>query len=61
MSIKVTQVKSSIGVQKEHRGTLRALGLRRIGHTRVHQDSPSLQGMLHQVGYLLKIEEVDAA
>jgi large subunit ribosomal protein L30 len=53
-------VKSSIGVQKEHRGTLRALGLRRIGHSRVHQDSPGLQGMLHQVGYLLKIEEVDA-
>jgi 3-phosphoshikimate 1-carboxyvinyltransferase len=40
--------------------TLRALGLRRIGHSRVHQDSPGLQGMLHQVGYLLKIEEVDA-
>ena len=59
MSVKVSQVKSSIGVQKEHRGTLRALGLRRIGHARVHQDTPALRGMLHQVGYLVKIEEVD--
>ena len=59
MSVKVTQVKSAIGVQKEHRGTLRALGLRRIGHSRVHEVTPALQGMLHQVGYLVKIEEVD--
>ena len=59
MSVKVTQVKSSIGVQEQHRGTLRALGLRRIGHSRVHQDSPSLRGMLHQVGYLVRVEEVD--
>lgn len=59
MSVKVTQVKSSIGVQQQHRGTLRALGLRRIGHSRVHADTPALRGMLHQVGYLLKIEEVD--
>ncbi|MSO47476.1 MAG: 50S ribosomal protein L30 [Thermoleophilia bacterium] len=60
MSLKVTQVKSTIGVQQEHRGTLRALGLRRIGMSRVHQDSASLQGMLHQVSYLVKVEEVDA-
>ena len=60
MSLKVTQVKSTIGVQKEHCGTLRALGLRRIGMSRVHQDSASLQGMLHQVSYLVKVEEVDA-
>ena len=59
MSVKVTQVKSSIGVQQEHRGTLRALGLRRIGHSRVHEVTPSLKGMLHQVGYLVKVEEVD--
>ena len=40
--------------------TLRALGLRRIGMSRVHTDSASLQGMLHQVSYLVKVEEVDA-
>jgi len=58
MALKVTQVRSSIRVQPEHRGTLRALGLGRIGKSRVHQDSPSLQGQLHQVGYLVRVEEV---
>ena len=57
MSVKVTQVKSSIGVRKDHRGTLRALGLGRIGSTRVHQDTPALRGMLHQVAYLVRVEE----
>lgn len=57
MSVKVTQIKSSIGVRKEHRGTLRALGLGRIGQSRVHEPNASLQGMLHQVAYLVKVEE----
>jgi large subunit ribosomal protein L30 len=57
VSVKVTQVKSTIGVRQDHRGTLRALGLGRIGATRVHQDTPSLRGMLHQVAYLVKVEE----
>ena len=56
---KVTQVRSEIRVQKEHRGTLRALGLHGIGSSRVHEESPSLQGMLRQVGYLVKVEDVE--
>jgi large subunit ribosomal protein L30 len=55
--VKVTQVKSAIGVRKEHRGTLRALGLGRIGQSRVHEESPGLQGMLHQVAYLVEVEQ----
>jgi large subunit ribosomal protein L30 len=58
MALKVTQTRSAIRVQREHRGTLRALGLGRIGRSRVHQDSPSLRGQLHQVGYLVSVEEV---
>jgi large subunit ribosomal protein L30 len=58
VSVKVTLVKSTIGVRQDHRGTLRALGLRRIGSSKVHQDSPSLRGQLHQVKYLVKVEEV---
>ncbi len=58
MALKVTQTRSAIRVQKEHRGTLKSLGLGRIGRSRVHQDSPSLQGQLHQVGYLVSVEEV---
>ena len=57
MAIRVTQVKSKIGHQSEHRGTLRALGLGRIGSTRVHEDSPTLRGMLHKVAFLVKVEE----
>ena len=57
--LRVTQVRSQIGQSERHRGTLRALGLRGIGSSRVHQDSPALQGMLHQVGYLLKVEDVE--
>jgi large subunit ribosomal protein L30 len=58
MALKVTQVRSSIRTKPAHRGTLRALGLGRIGKSRVHRDSPSLQGQLHQVGYLVQVEEV---
>ena len=58
MSVKVTQVKSAIGVQKEHRGTLRALGLRRLHHTVEHQDVPSIRGMIHKVDHLVSVEEV---
>jgi len=38
--IEITQVKSSIGRKPDHRGTLRALGLKRIRHTVVHEDTP---------------------
>jgi len=57
MAIRVTQVRSVIGTKRPHRGTLRALGLGRIGATAVHEDSPSLRGMLHSVQYLVRVEE----
>ncbi|GBF48903.1 50S ribosomal protein L30 [Leptospira ryugenii] len=54
----VTQQKSSIGVLPIHRQTLIALGLKKKGQTRKHKVTPQIQGMLRQVGYLLKIEKV---
>jgi large subunit ribosomal protein L30 len=57
MAILVTQVRSGIRVQKQHRGTLRALGLGRIGKSRTHEDTPAIRGMLHQVSYLVKVTE----
>jgi large subunit ribosomal protein L30 len=57
MAVRVTLVKSKIGHKSEHRGTLRALGLGRIGSSAVHEDSPSLRGMLHKVAFLVKVEE----
>ena len=58
MSIKVTQTGSAINVQKQHRGTLRALGLGRIGKSRMHDDTPVIRGMIHQVSYLVAVEEI---
>lgn len=55
----ITQVRSTIGTQSRHRGTLRALGLRRIGQTVEHDDSPVLQGMLRMVARLVKVEKAD--
>ena len=57
--IKITQVRSTIGQTRRHRGTLRALGLGKIGRTAEHQDSPQLQGMLRQVRHLVRVEGRD--
>ena len=55
--LKVTQVRSKIGQSERHRGTLRALGLGKIGRTAEHEDSPQLAGMLRKVRHLVKVEE----
>ncbi len=54
--VKLTQVKSQIGQSERHRGTLRALGLGRIGKTAEHDESPVLAGMLRKVAHLVKVE-----
>ncbi|MBE7411940.1 MAG: 50S ribosomal protein L30 [Leptospiraceae bacterium] len=56
--IKITQVKSSIGTIPEHRKTLKALGLKKIGQVRVHKQNPAVLGMIKAVEYLLKVEKV---
>jgi large subunit ribosomal protein L30 len=60
MPLKVTQVRSAIGTKPKQRGTLRALGLRRIGATVTHDDKPEIRGMLAKVPHLVRVEEVDA-
>jgi large subunit ribosomal protein L30 len=57
--LKVTQVRSVIGSKQNHKRTVRALGLKRIRDSRVHQDTPQIQGMLHKVRHLVRVEEVD--
>ena len=59
--IKVTQVRSTIGVIPKHRGTMRALGLRKIGMTNVLPDRPEVRGMIAQVPYLIKVEELSTS
>jgi large subunit ribosomal protein L30 len=57
--LKVTQIRSVIGSKSGHKKTVRALGLKRIRDSRVHQDTPQIRGMVHKVQHLVKAEEVD--
>ncbi|CAM3316443.1 50S ribosomal protein L30 [Rhodothermus bifroesti] len=59
--LKITQVRSIIDYPKRQRRTLEALGLRRIGHVVVHQDTPQIRGMIEKVRHLVRVEEVEAA
>ena len=59
-SLKLTQVKSSIGTKPEHRGTLRALGLGRIGKTHTLPDRPEIRGMIARVPHLIEVEEAES-
>jgi large subunit ribosomal protein L30 len=58
VTLKITQVRSGIGQNQRNRGTLRALGLGRIGKSAEHNDSPQLAGMLRKVRHLIRVEEV---
>ncbi len=56
--VRITLVKSPIGYSKEHKATIRSLGLRRMHQTVEHVDSPTLRGMLYKVNHLVVVEEV---
>jgi large subunit ribosomal protein L30 len=56
-TLRVTQVKSRNGTKANQRDTLRSLGLRRIGQTVEHSDTPQVRGMVHKIAHLVKVEE----
>ncbi len=56
-TFRVTQIKSQIGQSERHRGTLRALGLGRIGKSNEVKDTPEAAGMLRKVAHLVKVED----
>jgi large subunit ribosomal protein L30 len=56
--VRVVQVKSQIGQTQRHRGTLRALGLGKIGRAAEHEEGPVLAGMLRKVRHLVRVEDV---
>ena len=58
MGLKVTQIRSSIGTKPKQRGTLRALGLGRIGKSHVLPDKPEIRCMLAKVSHLVEFQEV---
>jgi len=59
-TVKVTQIRSAIGQSKAHHGTIRALGLGKIGRSAEHTQSPVLAGQLRHVAHLVKVEGKDA-
>jgi large subunit ribosomal protein L30 len=54
--VRITQTRSPIGENQRNRGTLRALGLRKIGQTVEHDETDVLAGMLRKVRHLVRIE-----
>ncbi len=59
-TVRITQTRSSIGQTQKHRGTLRSLGLGRIGATAEHAVGPELEGKLRQVAHLVTVEPTGA-
>ena len=54
--IKITLVKSVIGTKKDHRATVKGLGLGRINSESTLEDTPLIRGMIRKIAYLLKCE-----
>ena len=55
-TIKVTLVKSFVGIRRTHRATVRGLGLKRINHAVELADTPAVRGMINKVNYLVRID-----
>jgi len=58
--LKITQTRSQIGAKPKQRGTLRALGLGRIGKSNTLPDRPEIRGMVAKVPHLVSVEEVSS-
>ncbi|MDA0595997.1 MAG: 50S ribosomal protein L30 [Chloroflexi bacterium] len=56
-TLRITQLRSGIGTKPNQRATLKALGLRRIRHEVVKNDSPQIRGMIAKVIHLISVEE----
>ncbi len=55
--LRITWKKSAIGYAKDQKATIRALGLRRLGHTVEHGDTPAIRGMIGKVRHLVEVAE----
>jgi large subunit ribosomal protein L30 len=58
--LQITYVRSAIGYSRRQKGTVRALGLKRLGQTVEHQDTPVVRGMIDRVRHLVQVAEVEA-
>ncbi len=57
--LKITQTRSKIGKNKKAKRTIEALGLKKIGHTVIHEDTPQIRGMINVVYYMVDVQEID--
>ncbi len=57
--LRITWVRSAIGRRFDQKRTVKALGLRRLGETVEHGDSPSVRGMIKKVHHLVSVEETE--
>ncbi len=56
--LRITWVKSSIGYSRRQKGTIRALGFRRLGDVVEQADTPVIWGMVDKVSHLVQVEEI---
>ncbi|MBE3597224.1 MAG: 50S ribosomal protein L30 [Hydrogenibacillus sp.] len=57
--LKITLKRSPIGRPEVHKRTIAALGLRKINQTVVHDDTPSIRGMIARIPHLVEVESID--
>ena len=57
-TLRITQVRSAIGLPKDQKATVRALGLKRMHHTVEQADTPVIRGMVFKVKHLVRVDEV---
>jgi large subunit ribosomal protein L30 len=58
MKLRITQIRSSIGKRWDQGATLRALGIKKMQQTVIHEDTPQIRGMVNKITHLLKVEEI---
>lgn len=56
--LRIRYVKSAIGYSQRQKGTVRALGLRRLGDVVIQADTPVIRGMVDKVSHLITVEEI---
>lgn len=58
-TVRITYVRSAIGYDKTQKGTVKALGLRRIGQTIEQANTPAIRGMIDSIGHLVEVEVIN--
>jgi large subunit ribosomal protein L30 len=56
--LKITLVKGLSGRKPNHRDTVAALGIRKLNHSVIHNDTPQIRGMINAISFMVKVEEV---